>query len=154
MSSSHQQLPMPHDAHGCSACGDARPDIKAILEATVAQVMASRPAERQRKTRRSQEPKLGSPAHDRTLKKATLGSLTKSGEKDWKVFSFQASSLIRNSFLSMTQGVHVNHFEDYRPVDEAFALKFEKYEGPGPENDSRFKLFLDLNGASRDGIGS
>ncbi|KAF9063923.1 hypothetical protein BDP27DRAFT_208455 [Rhodocollybia butyracea] len=44
----------------------------------------------------------------------------------------------------MTQREHVNHFEDYRPVDKAIALKFEKYEGPGPENDSRFKLFFGL----------
>jgi hypothetical protein len=68
--------------------------VQAIIEATVAQVMAARPTETarptesRRKTRRSQETKPGSPAYDRKLKKAALDNLSESGEKDWKVCGF------------------------------------------------------------------
>lgn len=57
----------------------------------------------------------------------------------------QHQSFIRTSFLSMIQRTQINHFEDYQPVDEAVALNFENYNGPGPENDSRFHLFFGSN---------
>lgn len=45
----------------------------------------------------------------------------------------------------MTNRTHVNHFEDYRPVDEDLAQKYDDGEGPGPESSSRFQLFFGRN---------
>lgn len=77
-----------HQTTGVSSGGASHIDVQAIIEATVAQVMAARPTESRRKTRRSQETKPGSPAYDRKLKKAALDNLSESGEKDWKVCGF------------------------------------------------------------------